>query len=216
MAGLSDVTKTKLAADFGAAMGGSNTTLQDTSKSWRVNQWNAGFLLELVKAQTGVSYFTQITANTADTLTFAPLASNIAAAPGDVYFIRESGSPASARIIRWGREVSPTWVHAVEQVAPGALTALVTQAVTAGMIGYIYGFFISVGEGNDFLINWTSATVAYTRRLVFGAGGTVEAIDQVAINDGLPADAGTNITITNVNVGGAGIIYQACLLYAEV
>jgi len=216
MAGLSDVTKTKLAADFGAAMGGSNTTLQDTGKSWRVNQWNAGFFLELVKAQTGVSYFTQITANTADTLTFAPLASNIAAAPGDVYFIRESGSPASARIIRWGREVSPTWIHAAEAVAPGAGAVLVTQAVGAGMVGYIYGFFIACTEANSFLVNWTSATVAYSKRMVFGAGGSMEAIDNIAFNEGLPADAGSNITITNVNAGLALQVYQACLLFAEV
>jgi hypothetical protein len=212
MTGLADVTKTKLAADFGAATGGSATTLQDMGKAWRVNHY-VGYLLELVKAQTGVAYFSMISANTATQLTFSALP--VTVSPGDVYYIREGGSPHSANLIRWGRNVAPAWVHAAEVVAPLAAAVLVTQAVGAGVSGYIYGFFVSVGEGNDFLVNWVSATVAYSKRLVFGAGGTVETIDQVPMNEGLPADTGTNITITNVNAGGVGIVYQACLLYAE-
>jgi hypothetical protein len=212
MTGLADVTKTKLAADFGAATAGTTGTLQDVGKAWRVNHW-ANFLLELVKAQSGMSYFSLISANTADTLTFSALP--VTVSPGDVYFIRETSSPTSANLIRWGRNVTPTWVHAAEQIAPGALTVLVTQAVTAGLSGFIYGFFVSVGEGNDFLINWTSATVAYSKRLVFGGGGVIQAVEGTPMNEGLPADGGTNVTITNVNAGGAGIVYQANILYAE-
>ena len=44
----------------------------------------------------------------------------------------------------------------------------------------------------------------------------MEAIDQVPINEGLPADAATNVTITNVTAGGVGIVYQAKLLYGEI
>ena len=123
---------------------------------------------------------------------------------------------ALAKYQRWGRNVTPTWVHAAEQVAPGAGTALVTQAVSAGKSGYIYGFFISCQEANNFLINWTSGGVTYSKRIVFGASGTTEAVDLVALNEGLPADGGTDITITNVNAAGAGMVYQANLLYAEV
>ena len=61
-------------------------------------------------------------------------------------------SRATLASLRWGRDVSPEWVHAVEQTAPGALTALVTKAVTAGKTGYIYGFLISAQEANDFLV----------------------------------------------------------------
>jgi hypothetical protein len=38
----------------------------------------------------------------------------------------------------------------------------------------------------------------------------------VAFNEGLPADAGTSITITNVNAGSAGIVYQAALFVVGV
>ena len=123
---------------------------------------------------------------------------------------------ANSELLRWGRNVTPVWVHAAEVVAPAAGTTLVTRAVTAGRVGYIYGFFISAQEANNYLINWTSGGVAYSKRLVFGAAGSVEDVNIIAINEGLPADAGTNITITNVTIAGAGIIYQANLLYAEV
>ncbi|HLE80328.1 MAG TPA: hypothetical protein VJA25_03455, partial [Dehalococcoidia bacterium] len=57
---------------------------------------------------------------------------------------------------RWGRAISVAWVHAAEQVAPGAGAVLVTRAVSAGVSGYIYGFLISAQEANNFLLNWTS------------------------------------------------------------
>ena len=122
----------------------------------------------------------------------------------------------ASQYTRWGRAITPAWIHAVESVAPGAGTALVTKAVTAGKSGYIYGFFISAGEANNFLLNWTSGGVAKSKRIVFSGLGSIEAIDQVPLNEGLPADAGTNITITNVTAGGAGVVYQANLLYGEV
>ncbi|GAI15270.1 unnamed protein product [marine sediment metagenome] len=117
---------------------------------------------------------------------------------------------------RWGRDVSPEWVHADEQTAPGAGTVLVTKAVTAGKTGYIYGFFIACQEANDFLLNWTSGGDAYSKRIVFGGSGTTEAVDPIALNEELPADGGSNITITNVNAAAALMVYQANLLYAEV
>ena len=120
------------------------------------------------------------------------------------------------RNIRWGRNLEPSWSHAAAQVAPGAGTALVTQAVGAGRHGYIYGFFISVGEANDFLLNWTSGGVARSKRIIFGSMGTTECVDAAALNEGLPADPGTNVTITNVNAAGVGIVYQANLLYGEI
>jgi hypothetical protein len=119
-------------------------------------------------------------------------------------------------LVRWGRNVTPTWIHAVEVVAPLAGTVLVSKTVTAAMTGFLYGFFIETQEPNDFLINWTSGGVAKSIRISFAAKGTVESVDFVAMNEGLPADAGTAITITNVSAGNVGIIYQARLLYAEL
>jgi len=202
------------AAGVGAASGGGATSLIDSRKNWIVNKW-AGSQVQIIKPD-GREYFCNILTNTANQLNFAALPGGNSVAPGDIYVILSSNDPAGARLIRWGRDVTPTWIYAAEVAGPAAGTALVTQGVGAGHAGYIYGFFISVGEGNDFLLNWTSGGLAYSKRLVFGAGGTVESVDQIPLNEGLAADGGTNITITNVNVGGGAIVYQANLLYAEV
>jgi hypothetical protein len=121
----------------------------------------------------------------------------------------------SASLYRWGIDIEPSWTFAAEQVAPGAGAALVTQVVTAGKSGYVYGFFISTQEANDFLLSWTSGGIAKSKRIVFAGSGAYEVIDNIALNSGLLADALTNITISNVNAAGAGKIYQANLLYAE-
>ena len=121
-----------------------------------------------------------------------------------------------AKLERWGRSVEPEWVHADEVTAPAADTALVSKTVSAGKTGYIYGFFISAGEANDFKINWASGGVAKSIRVPFSGKGVLQYADFIALNEGLGADAETNITITNVNAGGSGVVYQARLLYAEV
>ena len=119
-------------------------------------------------------------------------------------------------LIRWGRNVTPVWVIGSEYTAPSANTALVSKTVSTGKTGYIYGFMITAGEANDFKINWTSGTVAYSKRITFGGKGTVYFTNNIALNEGLPADAGTSVTITNVNAGSSGIVYQCALLYAEM
>ncbi len=121
-----------------------------------------------------------------------------------------------SRLIRWGRDVNPFWVHGYEIIAPSAGTALVSRTVTSGKSGYIYGFYISAGEANDFKINWTSGGTAYSVRIIFPSKGSLQYIDFAPLNEGLPADAGSSITVTNVNAGSAGIVYQARLLYVEV
>ncbi|MEM1540990.1 MAG: hypothetical protein QXJ07_06415 [Candidatus Bathyarchaeia archaeon] len=121
-----------------------------------------------------------------------------------------------ARLERWGRDVIPTWVDGGEVTAPAAGTALVSKTVGTGKVGYIYGFFISAGEANDFKVNWVSGAVAKSRRIVFSGKGSLQYVDFVAFNEGLPADAGSSVTITNVNAGSAGVIYQAAILYVEV
>jgi hypothetical protein len=111
---------------------------------------------------------------------------------------------------------SGDWTRADEQTAPPAGTALVSVTVSAGKSGYIYGFFINTQEGNDFLIKWTSSGASKSLRLTFGAGGMVEDEVGTPFNNQEPADAGTAITITNVNAGGKTAIYQAALLIGEV
>jgi hypothetical protein len=122
----------------------------------------------------------------------------------------------TSNVQRWGRDVTPTWINGSETTAPAANTTLVSKTVTTGKSGYIYGFMISAQESNDFKINWTSGGTSRSRRIIFGSKGTVYFVDAVAFNEGLPADAGTNITITNVNAGGSGMVYQCAILYAEL
>jgi hypothetical protein len=121
-----------------------------------------------------------------------------------------------AKLKRWGRNVEPFWVHGSELTAPAANTNLVLRTVTTGKQGYIYGFYITAQEGNNFRINWISGGTSRSIRITFGTAGSVENIDVVPMNEGLPADGGSNITITNVNAGASGRVYQARLLYVEV
>jgi hypothetical protein len=117
---------------------------------------------------------------------------------------------------RWGKDVTPFWVLGSELTAPAANTALVSQTVTSGKTGFVYGLIITAGEANDFKLNWTSGGTARSVRFTLASKGSVVLISPVALNEGLPADGGSSITITNVNAGSTGIVYQATLLYAEV
>jgi len=121
-----------------------------------------------------------------------------------------------AKLQRWRRNIEPEWVHADEVTAPAADTKLVSKTVSSGKSGYIYGFFIMAGEANDFKINWTSGGETKSIRIPFSSGGALQYVDVTPLNEGLPADEGTEISITNVNAGGSGVIYQARLLIAEV
>jgi len=121
-----------------------------------------------------------------------------------------------ARLQRFGRDVEVRWAHGGEVVAPAANAELVKVNVSSGKVGFIYGFFIAATEANDFKLNWVSGGAARSVRLIFAGKGSLHYVDFIAINEGLPADGGTAITVTNVNAGGAGSIYQARLLYAEV
>ncbi|MBA7700004.1 hypothetical protein ES703_108710 [subsurface metagenome] len=224
---------TELSVATGDATGGSTTTLVDTSIVWEVDKWKDA-VVEITHAADGKHYFVTITENTADTLTFPAIAVTVAA--GDHYEIRMTlrladidkwgGTSLTSRDIsldlaklglqRWGRDLEPEWVHAAEVADSAEGAALVTKAVGAGKSGYIYGFLISAQETNDFKLNWTSGTTDYSIRIPFGGAGSTECVDPTPLNEGLPADAGTNITITNVNAAAAGKFYQARLLYAEV
>lgn len=126
------------------------------------------------------------------------------------------GGIANFSDVRWGRDVVPLWTTAAPVVAPLAGAALVTRAVPALQVGYIYGFLLNASEANTFILNWTSGGIAYTRRLFFGGGGFSEDVVPTAFNEGLPADAGTNITVTVLGAGAPASVYQANLLIGEV
>jgi len=119
-------------------------------------------------------------------------------------------------IIRYGRDVVPTWVIGSEVTAPSANTSLVSKTVSSGKSGYIYGFVVTAGEANDFRLNWVSGGSSKSIRFTLASKGTIVVISPTALNEGLPADGGSSITITNVNAGSSGVVYQVALLYAEV
>jgi hypothetical protein len=122
---------------------------------------------------------------------------------------------AEPSTIRWGRNVEPSWTHGSEATAPAAGSTLVSKTVSTGKRGFIHGFIISAQEANDFKVNWTSSSAAKSVRIVFGARGTVKDVSMIPLNEGFPADAGTSITVTNVNAGASGAIYQASVLVLE-
>jgi hypothetical protein len=119
-----------------------------------------------------------------------------------------------APLVRYGRTVSPTWTYGSEVTAPSAGSTLVSVSIPSANKGYIYGFYIAAGEGNDFLINFTSGGTSINIRIMLAGKGTVMAVFNLPINEGLPADGGTSITITNVNAGSSGVKYRAGLLVA--
>jgi hypothetical protein len=115
--------------------------------------------------------------------------------------------------MRYGRVLSSlAWVYSSVVTAPAAVTTLASYSVPAGKTGFIYGYFISASEANQFEIRWASGGVTRAIRVVFGGGGSVHAASLIALNEGLPADPGTTISIVNINAGGAGDVYQAGLL----
>jgi hypothetical protein len=123
---------------------------------------------------------------------------------------------AQVALVRFGRGVSPVWVAGSEVTAPAAGTALVSRTVTSGKTGYVYGFLITAGEVNDFRLVWTSGGTARSLRIATASRGTVILVSPVPVNEGLPADGGTAVSVTNVNAGSSDVVYQVAILYAEV
>lgn len=126
--------------------------------------------------------------------------------------VRKYLAPLSV-ILRWGHLTTPTWVLGDLVTAPPANTNLVR--VTATRRAWIYGFFISAEEGNNYLLEWVSGgnTRQFFIRMV--AEGTVYFADTIPLNEGLPADLNTTIHIYNENAGSEGKRYQAAIMYGE-
>lgn len=121
-----------------------------------------------------------------------------------------------AKLIKFNRSVSPAWIYGSEITAPASGTSLVSKTVSFGKSGYVYGIFISAGEVNDFKLSWVSGGSTYGIRIPFSSKGAIYAICDVPINEGLPADSDSTITLTNINSGSTGIVYQAGVLYVEM
>jgi len=121
-----------------------------------------------------------------------------------------------AKLIKFNRSVSPAWVYGSEATAPASGTSLVSKTVGSGKSGYVYGVFISAGEANEFKLSWVSGGSTYGIRIPFSSKGAIYSILDVPINEGLPASSGSTITLTNINAGSTGAVYQAGVLYVEI
>jgi hypothetical protein len=123
----------------------------------------------------------------------------------------------SLLIQRYGHLLTPRWYFGDLISEPKAGAELVGVDVGAGKRGYIYGFYISASETNDFIIEWTDpAGNLQQYRIVLAGKGTVNYADIVPINEGIPAQGGTRISIKVVNAGSTGSYYKAGLLEGEV
>jgi hypothetical protein len=101
------------------------------------------------------------------------------------------------------------WLIGAVVTAPGAGDTLLklTRPNTLW-----YGVELACGEANTILVTWNSKSSTYTKRYPTPSAGTLVLVsDYAALNEGLPADP--DITITVESAAGAGIKYQASLLY---
>jgi hypothetical protein len=125
------------------------------------------------------------------------------------------GVDYSQSVVRIAPIYDRLWVHGDQKVAPIAGTVLVSKTVPSGVAGFIYGIFISCEEGNEFMVRWRVGGALKQVLIIFGSKGTIESVDDIALNNGLPADETTAIEILNVSAGGVGKVYQAGLLYGQ-
>jgi len=75
----------EVSEDSGTATGGTNSTLEDGTKSWETDMW-IGATIHIFK--NGTEYLRTVSANTATTMTFAALPAGVSVAAGDGWAIR--------------------------------------------------------------------------------------------------------------------------------
>lgn len=115
--------------------------------------------------------------------------------------------------LRWGIDAEPKWIDGGEIAEPPSGRELVSVTVPEGRSGYVFGFFMSATEANDFKLNWVEDGVLKSIRIILPSRGSVHYADFIYL---CRADGNTSISITNVNDGTAGSLYQARLLCAIV
>jgi len=121
--------------------------------------------------------------------------------------------------LRWGYPVEPTWTYSPVSTGPlEAGTVLLSQPVSSGYNGYIWGYFLSHNDpnGNIFMIKWVSGTNIYQQMVVTNGPDTINFISVKAINDGLPASPNTTMVIQILNAASTNALYMAGILYGQV
>jgi len=121
--------------------------------------------------------------------------------------------------LRWGYPVEPKWTYSPVSTGPlAAGTVLLSQPVSSGYNGYIWGYFLSENDpnGNTFLIQWVNGTTVYQQMIVMNGPGTINFISVKAINDGLPASPNTTMVIQILNAASTNTLYMAGILWGQV
>lgn len=106
------------------------------------------------------------------------------------------------------------WTLGDVSTAPGADATILTHKVGPGVEGHIFGYLITCQEANNVDIHWKSGGDAKILQSVFpvGGGSLIVITDHSPINQGLPADAESDITVKVGSAAAAGKKYQASLL----
>jgi len=121
----------------------------------------------------------------------------------------------SLLIQRYGHLTIPKWIYGNIVTQPSANQALISYDVQKR--GYIYGFFITASEGNDFNLEFTDESDQLAiYRIVLAGKGTIHYADIIPMNEGRPTKPGSTITIKVINAGSTGSYYQVGLLVGEV
>jgi hypothetical protein len=121
--------------------------------------------------------------------------------------------------LRWGYPVEPIWTYSPVSTGPlSAGAVLLSQPVSSGYNGYIWGYFLSENDpnGNMFMIKWVSGTNTYQQMVVMNGPGTINFISVKAINDGLPASPNTTMVIQILNAASTNALYMAGILWGQV
>jgi hypothetical protein len=121
--------------------------------------------------------------------------------------------------LRWGYPVEPIWTYSPVSTGPlAAGTVLLSQPVSSGYNGYIWGYFLSQNDpnGNVFLIQWVNGTTVYQQMIVMNGPGTINFISVKAVNDGIPASPNTTMTVQILNAASTNALYMAGILYGQV
>jgi len=121
--------------------------------------------------------------------------------------------------LRWGYPVEPIWTYSPVSTGPlAAGTVLLSQPVSSGYNGYIWGYFLSENDpnGNVFLIQWVNGSNTYQQMIVMNGPGTINFMSVKAINDGIPASPNTTMTVQILNAASTNALYMAGILYGQV
>lgn len=132
----------EVGVDSGTASGGSNTTLDDTSKDWEVDRWIPG---DIHIFKEGIEYVRTLVSNTVTQLTLAPLPPGVVVEAGDAYSIRMLTIP----------KIMPTTVTKYAVAMPAADTEY-SQALPA----WTKGFRIHLRDFSEFRLAYETGRVA--------------------------------------------------------